>query len=169
MQGRWSEAEKTYSLLLRLTPDNFSAHLHLATVLPHLGRNAEAVTHLQAAMTNCPDAADALNNLAWALATSGDGELRDGAEAVKRAERACEMTHYQETIMVGTLAAAYAEAGRFDDAVATAQKACALATRLKQPELLERNQELLALYRQHEPYHEPAPPGARPRAERMED
>jgi len=51
-------------------------------------------------------------------------------QAVAYAERACELTHYGVTIFVGTLAAAYAEAGRFDDAIATAQKACALARRL---------------------------------------
>jgi hypothetical protein len=58
--------------------------------------------------------------------------------------------------MVGTLAAAYAEAGRFDDAISTAQKACALASASGERDLLERNQKLLALYRAHQPYHEPA-------------
>ena len=86
----------------------------------------------------------ALNNLAWELATSPDAGDRDGALAVKLAERACELTHYQTAIFVGTLAAAYAEAGRFDEAVATAQKACALASeKAEQPEPVEGNQELL--------------------------
>jgi hypothetical protein len=56
------------------------------------------------------------------------------------------------------LAAAYAEAGRFEEAVATAQKACALASESSQQELLKRNQELLELYRQHQPYHEATNP-----------
>jgi hypothetical protein len=60
------------------------------------------------------------------------------------------------TPLVGTLAAAYAEAGRFDDAIATAQKACALATAAGEQDLLEKNQKLLALYRAHQPYHEAA-------------
>jgi hypothetical protein len=54
---------------------------------------------------------------------------------------------------VGTLAAAYAEAGRFDEAIATGEKACALASRSGEQELLGRNQELLVLYRAHRPYH----------------
>ena len=58
--------------------------------------------------------------------------------------------------MVGTLAAAYAEAGRFDDAVATAQKACGLASESGQLELLKKNQELLELYRQRHPYRDGA-------------
>ena len=68
-------------------------------------------------------------------------------------ERACELTDYKQTIFVGTLAAAYAEAGRFDEAIATTEKACALAAAGEQG-LLKKNQELLELYRKHEPYHE---------------
>jgi tetratricopeptide (TPR) repeat protein len=157
-QGRWMEAEQTYAAMLGNNPEDFTCHLGLVSVLPHLGRTAEAVTHLKAAMQFCPDTPDALNNLAWTLATGAEVELRDGEQAVKHAERACELTHYRETMMVGTLAAAYAEAGRFEEAVATAQKACALATESSQPELLARNQELLELYRQHQPYRELAKP-----------
>ena len=69
-------------------------------------------------------------------------------------ERACELTHYGEPLFIGTLAAAYAEAGRFDDAVATAQKACALAEASGEQELLKKNQELLALYLKHQPYRD---------------
>jgi hypothetical protein len=56
------------------------------------------------------------------------------------------------------LAAAYAEAGRFDDAIAMAQKACAMASESGEQDLLKRNQELLALYRTHQPYREAASP-----------
>jgi len=56
--------------------------------------------------------------------------------------------------MVGTLAAAYAEAGRFDDAIAAAQKACSLASQSGDQELLQKNQQLLALYLKHQPYHD---------------
>ena len=59
--------------------------------------------------------------------------------------------------MVGTLAAAYAEAGRFPEAVATAEMACGLATQAGDQALLARNQQLLDLYRAGKPYHEPAP------------
>ena len=96
-----------------------------------------------------------LNNLAWTLATSPDTSIRDGKRALQLAERACELTGYKKTIMAGTLAAAYAEAGRFDDAMAMAQKACALASESGDQNLLKRNRELLALYRTHQPYHEP--------------
>ena len=99
-----------------------------------------------------------LNNLAWLLATCPDASLRDGPEAVRLAEKACELTHSRRTIMVGTLAAALAEAGRFPEAVEAAQKACALASGEGDRTLLTRNQELLNLYRTGKPYHEPAAP-----------
>jgi hypothetical protein len=103
------------------------------------------------------DNAIALNNLAWSLATSSDASIRNGALAVEMATRACEQTHYQQTMMIGTLAAAYAEAGRFDEAMSTGQKACALASEHGDTDLLKRNQELVTLYQAHQPYHEPPP------------
>lgn len=94
------------------------------------------------------------NNLAWALATSPEAVKRDGALAVELAEEACQETQYQMTTLVGTLAAAYAEAGRFDDAIITAQKACDLAAKNGETDLLRKNQELLGLYQNHQPYRD---------------
>jgi Tfp pilus assembly protein PilF len=114
------------------------------------------MVHYQKALQIKPDSPDILNNLAWLLATCPDAHIRDGVQAVKYAGRACELTHYGMAPLVDTLAAAYAEAGRYDEAMAAAQKACALATAAGEPELLEKNQKLLALYRTHQPYHETA-------------
>lgn len=94
------------------------------------------------------------NNLAWSLATNPDAAKRNGLLAVKLAEDACQRTQYRITIMIGTLAAAYAEAGRFDDAISAAQKAIALASQSGDRKLLEENQKLLTLYLNHQPYHE---------------
>ena len=153
-QGKWTEAEQLYSEILDGDPNDFTAHMVLAAILPHLNRPEEAVSHLEAALQTDPDSADAMNNLAWALATNEKREIRNGARAVHLAQRACELTHYQKTICIGTLAAACAEAGKFDDAVATAQKACDLAAKDGETDLLQRNQELLQLYRKHKPFHE---------------
>lgn len=95
------------------------------------------------------------SNIAWSLATNPDPAKRDGALAVKFAETACEQTHYKNILMVGTLAAAYAEAGRFYDAIATAQKACELSAQSNDRKLYEENHELLDLYLKHQPYHMP--------------
>ena len=132
------------------------AHARIAALRTTQGEFQDALEHYLAALRLKPDSPDALNNLAWLLATCPDGHIRDGAQAVKYAGRACELTHYHMTPMVGTLAAAYAEAGRFDDAISTAQKACTLATESGDQDLLKRNQELLVLYRAYQPYHEAA-------------
>jgi Flp pilus assembly protein TadD len=162
-QGKWTEAEQLYSEILDNDPDDFTAHMVLAAILPHLNRPEEAVAHLEAALQTDPDSADAMNNLAWALATNEKKEIRNGTRAVQLAQRACELTHYQKTIYIGTLAAACAEAGKFDDAVAAAQKACDLAAKDGETDLLQRNRELLQLYRKHKPFHEvPAREDARP-------
>jgi hypothetical protein len=119
------------------------------------GDFAGAVARYRLALQSHPDLPELLNNLAWLLTTCPDAHIRDGAQAVGYAERACALTHYGVTPMVGTLAAAYAEAGRFDDAMATAEKACMMASESGDRDLLKRNQDLLALYLKHQPYHEP--------------
>ena len=90
-----------------------------------------------------------LNNLAWQLATSPDPKIRDGIQAVQLAQRACEQTQFGKTVFLGTLAAAFAEAGKFDDAIAIAEHACNLAAKNGETNLLQKNQDLLERYRQH--------------------
>jgi protein O-mannosyl-transferase len=158
-QGRWEPAVQEYNTAIAAAatdPDVYIVHLSLADALSHLGRNEEALTHLNEALQIKPDSTLTMNNLAWLLATCPDTNVRDGARAIQLAEHACELTDCQMALYIGTLAAAYAEAGRFDDAIATAQKACALAKELGQQRLLKKNQELLELYSAHKPYHESA-------------
>jgi len=142
--------------ILRDHPEDASTHASLAEILSRQGDQTGAVRHYEASLQWQPDQPVCLNNLAWLLATSADARLRNGPEAVRRAERACELTQYKKTVFLGTLGAAYAEAGRFPEAIATAQKACANATTLGETELLQRNQELLGLYQSNQAYHEPA-------------
>jgi tetratricopeptide (TPR) repeat protein len=143
------------TLKTRPTPETCAQIAALETTQ---GKFQDALGHYLAALQLKPDSPDVLNNLAWLLATCPDAQLRNGAQAVGYAERACELTHHGVTPIVGTLAAAYAGAGRFDEAIATAQKACALAEKQGEQDLLKRNQELLALYLQHQPYHETTKP-----------
>jgi Flp pilus assembly protein TadD len=155
-KGSVDEAIAQYQKALQIKPDNAEARNNLGNALLLRGKVDEAIAQCQKALQMNPDNAEALNNLAWLLATSPDAHIRNGVQAVQHAERACELTHYWEILPIGTLAAAYAEAGRFDNAIATAQKACALASKSGEPDLLEKNQKLLALYRTHQPYHETA-------------
>ena len=132
------------------------AEAEVAAKLSGQGDFAGAIARYRRALEIDPYLVEALNNLAWLLATCPEASLRNGAEAVQHAEQACQLTQYRRTILVGTLAAAYAEAGRFTEAVATAQKACELASIFKEDALLAKNRELLELYRASKPYHEPA-------------
>ena len=155
-KGQVDGAIAEYRKALQINPNIAGVYDSLGNALLQKGEADQAIAQYQKALEIKPDAVDVLNNLAWLLATSPDGHIRDGVQAVKYAEHACELTHYEVTVAVGTLAAAYAEAGRYDDAVARAEKACSLATAAGERELLERNQKLLTLYRAHQPYHETA-------------
>ena len=151
------EPEKALACLqeaLKIQPTP-GVHAQVAAIRARQAEFPDASRHYRAALRLRPDTPEILNNLAWLLATCPDMRVRDGTQAVGLAERACKLTQYQQTIMVGTLAAAYAESGRFDEAISMAEKACALATKSGELDLLKRNQELLALYQKHQPYHEP--------------
>ncbi len=145
-----------YHRALQINPEFAIVHFNLGSALLRKVQVDEAIVQYQKALQINPDSVHVLNHLAWLLATSPDAHLRNGVRAVQYAGRACELTHYGVIQLVGTLAAAYAEAGRYDEAMATAQKACALAAAAGEPELLKRNQALLELYRAHQPYHEAA-------------
>lgn len=132
-------------------------YLALAEAYSELRQDAEAIRHYEQSLELKPDVPASLNNLAWLLATTPSRAMRDGAKAVSLAERANELTGNRQPFLLGTLAAAYAEAGRFPDAITTAERAIELATAAGQPEVAARNRELLALYRTGRPYHEPAP------------
>ena len=80
--------------------------------------------------------------------------MRDGKEAVRNAERACHLTAYQQPSCLSTLAAAYAEAGRFSEAIATAEMAVKLQTAKGETRLAGINNQLLSLYRSGKPFHE---------------
>jgi spermidine synthase len=138
----------------QIDPEFESEQTQIAYNLCQQGDFAAAVASYRLAVKSHPNMPELLNNLAWLLATCPDASVRNGTEAVQYAERACELTHYWEILPIGTLAATYAEAGRFDDAISMAQKACAMASKSGEQDLLEKNQQLLALYRTHLPYHE---------------
>jgi tetratricopeptide (TPR) repeat protein len=106
---------------------------------------------LRLALALKPDMVEALENLAWILATHPSEALRNGAEAVRLAERACKLSQYREPVSLVTLAAAYAEAGRFGDAVKTAEKARDLAAAAGLKDVAAKNSERLELYRAGKP------------------
>ncbi|NGO38213.1 tetratricopeptide repeat protein [Limisphaera ngatamarikiensis] len=154
--GQNTAAEQHLQQVLQSRPDDPLAHAHLGHVELSRGHAEKAVEHYRRALPRMPDDVPLLNNLAWILATHTNAALRDGALAVQLAERAAQLTSQQVPIILGTLAAAYAEVGRFSDAIATAQKAIERANELGQTHLAERNRQLLQLYEAGQPVREPA-------------
>ena len=98
-----------------------------------------------------PNNIDMTNDLAWQLATTPDASVRDGAEAVRWAEQCVKSTDPAGADVLDTLAAAYAEAGRWDDAVATAREAIELANTTEEEALAGQIAAHLRLYEQQQP------------------
>src|SRR5262249_21573949 len=117
--------------------------------------------YYESALKAEPNNAAILNNLAWLRAACPDPIYRDGQEAVRLSTRACELVGYGKPLFIGTLAAAQAEAGDFQTAIATAERAAALAQSLRLEEIVARNRELIALYRQGKAAHGGAPKTAK--------
>jgi tetratricopeptide (TPR) repeat protein len=126
-QGRFPEAAAQFEQKLQLDPDDALTHYLLGSVHRFMGDIPAAIAEYQESLGLRADQPHALNDLARIRATSDDPQWRDGTEAVRMAERACQLTRRQDAACLDTLAAAYAEAGRFDDAVTTVQQAIVLA------------------------------------------
>ncbi len=153
--GRKEEALEEFSTVARLKPQDASAHYELAISLARNGKREQAVEPLRASLRLKADSVAALNNLAWILATDPKPDVRKGEEAVELAIRACELTGYKDPRIVGTLDAAYAEAGRFAEAISTAEQARKLAETAGRTDIAKAAQVRLELYRSGQPYHEP--------------
>ncbi len=154
--GRNEEAIAQLSEANRLDPDAETSS-ELGSLLQQQGKVREAIEQYRKVVSLKPNSLEALNNLAWLLATSADATLRNGGEAVQLAERANRLTGAKQPVLLGTLAAAYAEAGRYADAVATAEKTVQLAHVTGNDQFAAINRQLLEVYRAGKPWHEPAP------------
>jgi tetratricopeptide (TPR) repeat protein len=154
--GRLTEAVQVATQAVAVKPESAPAHHSLGLILSRAGRGQESIAALREAVRLAPEWPEALNNLAWALATSPDATLRDGREAVTLAERACTLTDYKLANVLDTLGAAYAETGRFADASRTAAMAVERASALGQQELVEQIARRRDAYDARRPYHEPS-------------
>lgn len=113
----------------------------------------EAIAHYEAALKNAPESTATLNNLAWALSTAPDASLRDRTKALELAEKAVRLSGGPSPIFLRTLAAAYAENGRFDEAIASADRALQAAMAQSDLVMAKRLQKDVAFYRRHHPLH----------------
>jgi tetratricopeptide (TPR) repeat protein len=152
--GRTTEASEQFAALVRLRPDA-QAHYYLALSLHAAGKPDQAVEEYRQALQLRPDWPEALNDLAWLLATDPRAEVRRPEEAVQLAERASALSGYREARFLGTLDAAYAGAGRFAEAITTGEEARKLALAAGDQAVADAAATRLELYRAGRPYYQP--------------
>jgi len=150
--GKRSEAIPHYERAVEIKPGYADAHAGLGLAFEETGSPRKAIGHYEQALRIKPEDPLVQNNVAWLLATLAPADGGDPARAVALAERICKLTNNQSPPYLDTLAAAYATAGRFNDAVATAQKAIDLANAAGLPQVAKQIEPRLQLYRNGQPY-----------------
>ena len=153
-QKRLNEAIEHYRLAIRARDDFTGAHHYLADVLRSQGEIAEALKHYRRALSLSPKSMPLRNSVAWILATHADPGLRQAEEALRIARRAAAETNHANPSVLDTLAAALANAGRFEEAAETAGAALVLLTSPGQDALRKQIQARLELYQRGEAYRE---------------
>ena len=130
-EGRLDDAVANFEKSLALQPGNVDVINNLGVVLFHEGRFDEAIAQIINVLRSKPHDRVAQRNLAgiaWVLAASPDTSARNGAKAVELAQTADRLADGGDAAIASVLAGAYAEAGRYPEAVSTAQRAMQLAT-----------------------------------------
>jgi tetratricopeptide (TPR) repeat protein len=122
-----------------------------------LGQHADAIADYEEAIKNIPEDEDdlsgVLNNLSWVLSTSPEDSVRNGDRALETGLKACELTKYNKSHILSTLAAAYAELGQFDKAIEWSTKAVELGAK-EDNEQLDQLKEELKSYQEKKPWRE---------------
>ena len=152
--GQLDEAKSQLVKALEIRPDYVEAHDNLAKTLLRKGQVGEAVTHYQIALKFQPENAHILSHLAWVLATWPDATIRNGTKAIELAEQANRIAGGQDPIPLHALAAAYAEGGRFAEAVSTAQRALDLAESHTNAALADSLRSEIKLYQANSPFRD---------------
>jgi protein O-mannosyl-transferase len=126
-RGQPTEAAIHLRKALEGTPNDARLHGYLGLTLAASGQPGEGIAHYRKALKINPDSSQIQNNLAWLLATYPEASIRNGAEAVELARQAVQRSDGRQPEILNTLAAAYAEMGRFSEAMETARRSLDLA------------------------------------------
>jgi tetratricopeptide (TPR) repeat protein len=141
-----------YVMMLR--PEVEQAHAQLRQILLSLASEQDGLQRLRDIAANAPDSPRMLDEIAWLLATYPDSKSRDGTEAVRLAEHACDLTERKIPALLDTLAAAYAEAGDFPRAISAAEEALNRARSSGDNDAVKLSENILASLRENVPYRE---------------
>jgi len=139
---------------LRIDSDFAGAYYNLGIIYANQKNIEKAILHYKKALYFSPNMAQALYNLSWILASCEDERFRNGKGAVRLAEKLCDLTMYNQPLALDALAAAYAETGKFDEAVTIAKKAIALALKQGPKELVLELKKRLQLYQKGRSYRQ---------------
>jgi tetratricopeptide (TPR) repeat protein len=142
------------SKALQINPGYAGAHYNLGKIYSNQKDTEKAIFHYKKTLQFNPDMAQALYHLSWILASCEDENFRNGQEAILLAEKLCQITQYGEPLAMDALAAAYAENGRYDEAVSIARKAIKQASKLGPKELVQGLKHRLKLYQNKTPYRQ---------------
>ncbi len=149
-----TEARALFLESIAADPASAEAHSGLAQTFYREGRLQEARDAWERAVALNPDWFEAVNNLAWLLATTRREDLRDLDRAAQLARHACELRAYRDAGALDTLAAVQANRGEFPEAIATLEQAIALTDRASQEDLLRELEKRHGQYQRQEPYFE---------------
>jgi protein O-mannosyl-transferase len=149
--GRTAEAAAQCMETLRQQPGMTDARYLLGRLYFVSGNLREAVGHFSMVLNANPNDIETLNDLATIRATAPDPQLRNGADAVELAGRCCKLTDYKNAQALVTLAAAYAEQGRFDEAIKTAQNAMEIARATSRTDLVLQIEKQIENYKRGQP------------------
>ena len=138
-------------------PYDVPAHDDLGVLLIQNGNAHGAIEQWEISLRLNPDDGNALNNLAWVLATYPVDAIRDGKRAVELADKATTLPGGEAPIILRTLAAAYAESGDFTRAIDAARRAIDLATTQDNTSLLATLRHEVELYQKRTAYRESPP------------
>jgi tetratricopeptide (TPR) repeat protein len=152
--GRVTEATEHCEQVVRLRPNYAEGHYNLGVCLAKMGRIHDGIAQYEEALRLKPDLITAQNDLAWSLATHTPVEGGDPVRAVTLAQGVCDRIGNHVATYLDTLAAAYAAAGRFDEAIITAEKAIELARTAGQTQLVGRIEMRLGLYQTGRAYYQ---------------
>src|SRR5206468_8334079 len=155
-KGRVAEAMVHYHKFLEIEPENVETRNILGTALIQQGQIREAIEQWQDALGIEPENGNAASNLAWVFATCPDDSIRDGRRAVELAQKALRISAGKIPMIFRVLAAAYAEDGRFSQAIESAQRGADLATSQGNSALAAELQSNIALYQTGTPLRDPS-------------
>jgi tetratricopeptide (TPR) repeat protein len=145
--GRIDEAVLHLNEALQINPDKAQVYADLGSAYTQLGKFNLAIQNWTRALELKPDSINVLNNIAWLLATVDDVSIQNADKAIEFARQACELTKYSQPSVLDTLAVSYAAAGRFNDAVTTAEQAVNAAKACGQENLISEIQNRIELYK----------------------